>query len=444
MKIVIIGNGISGITAAKTLRKHSDHQIIVLSDESELFFSRTALMYVFMGHMRAQDIIPHKKKFYEDNNIELYLTRVRTVDFEHKSVILEDDNFIDYDKLIIATGSKPRIINWPGKQLDGVHSLYHIQDLENIERHCETMNHAIIVGGGLIGVELAEMLHSRKIPVTMLVRESEYWSGVLPLEEAKMISDHIRAHGIELKLNTELKEIWGDKEKVKMILTSTGEKINCEFVGLTVGVQPNIDFLDFTKLETNRGILVNDKLETNMNSVYAIGDCAEIRTPKEGRKNIEAVWYTGRMMGELAAHNILGKELDYNPGIWFNSAKFFDIEYQVYGSVPNKPVDGIGQLFWKHPKKNKSIRLVFDLKNKAILGFNLMGIRYRHKVCEKWISDQTHIEEVLSNLSLANFDPEFFNTYEQHLVAAYNKETGSALKLKQKRSLSNVLNFLSK
>ena len=152
------------------------------------------------------------------------------------------------------------------------------------------MNHAIIVGGGLIGVELAEMLHSRKIPVTMLVRESEYWSGVLPLEEAKMISDHIRAHGIELKLNTELKEIWGDKEKVKMILTSTGEKINCEFVGLTV-VFSHIDFLDFTTLETNRGILVNDKLETNMDSVYAIGDCAEIRTPKEGRKNIGCLVY---------------------------------------------------------------------------------------------------------------------------------------------------------
>jgi len=444
MKIVIIGNGISGITAAKTLRKHSDHQIIVLSDESELFFSRTALMYVFMGHMRAKDIIPHNKKFYDDNNIELYLTRVRTVDFDSKSIILEDDNFIDYDRLIIATGSKPRLMNWPGKQLDGVQTLYHIQDLENIERLCENMERGIIVGGGLIGVELAEMLHSRNIPVTMLVRESQYWSSVLPLEEAKMVSDHIRTHSIDLKLNTELKEIWGDKKKVKMILTNTGEKINCEFVGLTVGVQPNIDFLHFTKLEKNKGILINDRLETNMEGVYAIGDCAEIRNPKEGRKNIEAVWYTGRMMGELAAHNILGKEMDYNPGVWFNSAKFFDIEYQVYGSVPNNPREGIGQLFWKHPKKNKSIRLVYDLSTKEIMGFNLMGIRYRHEVCEKWISEKTHIEEVLSNLTLANFDPEFFSSYERLLVDTYNQETGSSLKLKQKKSLSNVLNFLSK
>jgi len=444
MKIVIIGNGISGITAAKTLRKHSDHQIIVLSDESELFFSRTALMYVFMGHMRAKDIIPHNKKFYDDNNIELYLTRVRTVDFDSKSIVLEDDNFIDYDRLIIATGSKPRLMNWPGKQLDGVQTLYHIQDLENIERHCENLERGIIVGGGLIGIELAEMLHSRNIPVTMLVRESEYWNSVLPMEEAKMVSDHIRTHNIDLKLNTELNEIWGDKKKVKMILTNTGEKINCEFVGLTVGVQPNIDFLHFTKLEKNKGILINDRLETNMEGVYAIGDCAEIRNPKEGRKNIEAVWYTGRMMGELAAHNILGKELDYNPGVWFNSAKFFDIEYQVYGSVPNNPREGIGQLFWKHPKKDKSIRLVYDLSTKEVMGFNLMGIRYRHEVCEKWISEKTHIEDVLRNLNLANFDPEFFSSYERLLVDAYNQETGSSLKLKQKKSLSNVLNFLSK
>ena len=211
-----------------------------------------------------------------------------------------------------------------------------------------------------------------------------------------------------------------------------------------MGVQPNIDFLHFTKLEKNKGILINDRLETNMEGVYAIGDCAEIRNPKEGRKNIEAVWYTGRMMGELAAHNILGKELDYNPGVWFNSAKFFDIEYQVYGSVPNNPREGIGQLFWKHPKKNKSIRLVYDLSTKEVMGFNLMGIRYRHEVCEKWISEKTHIEDVLRNLNLANFDPEFFSSYERLLVDAYNQETGSSLKLKQKKSLSNVLNFLSK
>ena len=152
----------------------------------------------------------------------------------------------------------------------------------------------------------------------------------------------------------------------------------------------------------------------------------------------------GRMMGETLAQSLTGKPTAYTPGHWFNSAKFFDIEYQVYGSVPNNPREGIGQLFWKHPKKNKSIRLVYDLSTKEIMGFNLMGIRYRHEVCEKWISEKTHIEEVLSNLTLANFDPEFFSSYERLLVDTYNKETGSSLKLKQKKSLSNVLNFLSK
>ncbi len=442
MRIVIIGNGISGITAAKTLRQLSDHEIIVISDESELFFSRTALMYVFMGHMRVQDIVPHPKSFYEQHNIKLHFGRVNTVQFEHKQVEFNDNHTLAYDKLIIATGSKPTMYGWPGSHLDGVHNLYHLQDLENIERHAETCKHAVIVGGGLIGIELAEMLHSRAIQVTMLVRESGYWNNVLPAEESEILNKHISEQGIDLQLQTELKEIWGDKEKVKMILTSNGAKINTQLVGITTGVQPNISFLDFTSIEKNRGLLTNSFLETSIPDVYAIGDCAELRNPTKGRKAVEPVWYTGRMMGELVAHNILGAQKAYDPGIWFNSAKFFDIEYQVYGFVPNQEMPGIKHIFWKHPSKNKSIRLVYEEKTGTILGFNLLGIRYRQEVCEKWIAEETSIETVLQNLSLANFDPEFFKSYEKHLVHIYNEQSGAKLKLQSNGRLSQVLTFL--
>lgn len=444
MKIVIIGNGISGITAAKTLRKHSNHKITVISDETELFFSRTALMYVFMGHMKVDNIIPHPKSFYEENKIDLFFSRVRDIEFDQKEIVFEDDHRMDYDKLIIATGSKPRMPNWPGNHLDGVHSLYHLQDLETLERHCENMTKAVIVGGGLIGIELAEMIHSRGIPVSLLVRENSYWNSVLPKEESEMVTKHILHHGIDLQTNTELKEIWGDTEKVKMIYTSKDEKINCEFVGITVGVVPNVDFLGFSKLNINRGVVVNEKLETNIPDVYAIGDCAEIEQPRKGRKAIEAVWYTGRMMGQIVAHNITGTHMEYDPGVWFNSAKFMDIEYQVYGTVPSKPTEGFEQLFWQHPKENKSIRIVYNQETKAVTGFNLMGIRYRHEVCEKWIKNGSPIEEVLSNLSMANFDPEFFKTYEKHLVQSYNEISGSTIQLNKNKSLKAVLSFLRK
>ena len=176
--------------------------------------------------------------------------------------------------------------------------------------------------------------------------------------------------------------------------------------------------------------------------MYAVGDCAEIRKPQAGRRPIEAVWYTGRMMGETVAHSLTGNRSVYNPGIWFNSAKFFDIEYQVYGDVQSNLPEEQATLYWEHPDGKKSIRLIYKKTTGHILGFNLMGVRYRHEVCERWLREGVHVETVLQKLGLANFDPEFSSQYEQELVDLYNRQTGKNLRLQQKRSLPAVLQFL--
>jgi NADPH-dependent 2,4-dienoyl-CoA reductase/sulfur reductase-like enzyme len=444
MHFVIIGNGITGITAARWIRKLSDHDVTVISSESQYFYSRTALMYIYMGHMTFKDTQPYEEGFWSKNRIQLLQDHVDSIDFDNKTLSLKDNGAISYDKLLIAVGSKPNYFGWPGQDLEGVSGLYSLQDLAYIEEKSRQLDRAVIVGGGLIGVELAEMFHSRGIPVTMIVREDQYWDNVLPHEEAKMISHHIRSHGIDLKLGLNLGQIIGNEEghACAVIVKETGEKIDCEFVGLTAGVHPNIDFLRNSGLKVNRGILVDNTLKTNMPDVYAAGDCAELIESMPGRKSIEAVWYTGRMMGEVTAYNICGHAQAYDPGIWFNSAKFFDIEYQVYGTVLPKAPDSHKSLFWQNKKADKSIRIVYDSNNRAVLGFNLLGIRFRHEVCDKWIAEKTNIEEVLCNLSLADFNPEFFAIYENELVHMYNKQTGSQLKLKSKRSLNRVLSFL--
>jgi NADPH-dependent 2,4-dienoyl-CoA reductase/sulfur reductase-like enzyme len=463
MKVVILGNGIAGITAARHLRKLSDHEILVISDESDYFFSRTALMYVYMGHMRFRDTKPYEDWFWEKNRIQLLRARVERVDFQEKKLFTTKNETVAYDKLLLAVGSRSNKFGWPGQDLDGVHGLYHLQDLEAIERHTPGLERAVIVGGGLIGVEMAEMFHSRNIPVTFLVRESDFWNNILPAEEARMVSRHLREHHIDLRLETELKEILPDAsgKKCAAVVTNKGEKIECGFVGLTVGVSPNIEFLKNSELETNRGILVNEFLETNIPDVYAAGDCAELRQPQPGRKAIEAVWYVGRMMGETAAYNIIrdwGLGIGdwaspnpqspipnpqfYDPGIWFNSAKFFDIEYQVYGDIRAQLPENYSTLYWEHPGGKKSLRLNFEKSSGKIAGFNLMGVRYRHEVCEKWIASGAHVEEVLQNLGMANFDPEFSLQYEEELVKIYNQQTGKNLKIMQKRSLEAVLQFL--
>jgi NADH oxidase (H2O2-forming) len=451
MHIVIIGNGIAGITAARHIRKLSDHskgvlsdQITVISGETEHFFSRTALMYIYMGHMRYEDTKPYEDWFWEKNRIGLVQGYVEKVEPELKKLLFNDGREMTYDKLLLATGSKSNKFGWPGQDLEGVQGLYSYQDLESMDYYSDTTKRAVIVGGGLIGIEMAEMFHSRHIPVTFLVREKNFWEVVMPHEEAKMLNRHILEHGIDLRLETELKEIWGPKNgRVRTVLTNKGEKIECQFVGLTAGVSPNVDFLHFSGIEMDRGILVNEFLETNVPDVYAAGDCVQLREPPTGRRPIEAVWYVGRMMGETVAHTICGNRTKYDPGIWHNAAKFFDIEYQVYGTVLPKPPEHHVSLYWEHPEGRHSVRIVYDKNTNSVLGFNLMGIRYRHEVCEKWISEGAQIETVLQNLAIANFDPEFYKEYEQDVVALYNRQTGRNLQLKRKRGLAGALQFLT-
>lgn len=418
--IVIIGNGISGITAARHIRKLSNKRITVISSESDFFFSRTALMYVYMGHMKFEHIQPYENWFWEKNDINLVRGFVSHVDVKDKQLTVDKIHKINYDKLIIATGSRPNKFGWPGQDLDGVMGMYHKQDLENLEKHTNRCESAVIVGGGLIGIELAEMLLSRGKKVTFLVREDSFWNGVLPKEESEMINRHIREHHIDLRLATNLKEILPDENgQVKAVVTDKGDAIPCQVVGLTAGVTPNVDFLKNSGIELGRGVKVNRYLETNIAGVYALGDCAEQLEPVGDRRPIEAVWYTGRMMGETVAQTICGKPAQYNPGHWFNSAKFLDIEYQTYGWVWAHPKPNEDQFYWEHADGKKCVRLVYDKNTREFLGINTFGIRMRHEFFDKVLTEKWSVDQVAANLKDANFDPEFFKNYESAIQQVF-------------------------
>ncbi len=424
--IVIIGNGISGITTARHIRKLSDKKITVVSAETDYFFSRTALMYIYMGHMKFEHTQPYENGFWKKNRIDLKKGWVTEIEHATKEIIFDDKTSLSYDKLILATGSKPNKFGWPGQDLDGVMGMYHKQDLENLEKHAP--NHtqckrAVIVGGGLIGIELAEMLHSRHIPVTFLVRETSFWNGVLPDGESKMINRHIKNHHIDLRLGVNLKEIIADDQgKVKsVVIQETGEVIDCNVVGLTAGVSPNIDFLKNSGIDLGRGVKVNRFLETNIPDIYAIGDCAEQHEAIGNRRPIEAVWYTGRMMGETLAQTICGNRIEYKPGHWFNSAKFLDIEYQTYGWVFAKPKAYEKQFHWIHEDDTKCITVSYHKETNEFLGINTFGIRMRHEVFDRWLTEKKSADYVMKHLSEANFDPEFYSRYELDILLAYQK-----------------------
>ena len=227
--------------------------------------------------------------------------------------------------------------------------------------------------------------------------------------------------------------------RAKSVITNSGEEISCQFVGLTAGVHPNIEVVKDSEIEFDHGILVNEYLETNIPGIFAIGDCAQFENPLPGRKAIEQVWYTGRMHVETLAQIICGKRKAYQPGPWFNSAKFFDIEYQVYGEVKNKASDQEDSIYWEHKNGKKSIRIAFEKSSTKLLGINLMGIRYRHEACDKWLREGALLKEVVANLKKAHFDPEFFKTHEHEIVNIYNEKfPANPIKSSSKRGLMAV------
>lgn len=401
-----------------------------------------------MGHMRYKDILPYPDWHWKKHNLVQVHDRVTAINFGNKTLTVQYGKPITYDILVLATGSCAAFYNWPGQDLKGVQGLVTLQDLESMEENTKGIKEAVVVGGGLIGIEMAEMLRSRGIAVTMLVRELHYWHNILPKQEAILVSNNIRKHGIRLLFQEELASINPDAHgRVGNITTRSGKKIPCQFLGVATGVRPNIAFMQNSGLELDRGVLVDDAFATNQPDVYAIGDCAQFRNPAKLAPAIEQLWYTARQHGETLAKTLTGTKQDYDRGPWFNSAKFLDLEYQTYGFVPAAwDAAFYDSLYWEHTDGQKAIRFLYEQETGCLVGVNLLGIRYRHDLCHHWLKQKYTIHDVMQELPAVNFDPEFFQRYEQELFRQYAKHFPDQATPKRKSNwweLRNRFNLFS-
>jgi NADPH-dependent 2,4-dienoyl-CoA reductase/sulfur reductase-like enzyme len=420
-KIYIIGNGVAGVNAALSLRRLSAIPICIVSDESDYFFSRTALMYVFMGQMRLKDTQPYENSFWVDNKIELKKATVSKVEPDNNKIIFSDDSFDFYAKLVIATGSIPLKLPLQNSNLKGIASFYYLNDLEKLKIQTPTIKDALIIGGGLIGIELAEMLVSKGINVVFLIREPYFWSNIISKKEGKLIEKQIIKHGVKIHFETETKAFVGNEnEEIIAVETTTNERISAQYVCVTIGVKPNINF-EIEGLVINRGILVDEFLETNLPNIYAAGDCAELSHAAHGRRSIEAVWYTAKAMGESLGSTLAGQKTIYKQGNWFNSAKFFDLEYQTYGIVPAVCEEFQSEFYFE--KDDKMIRFVFNKISKEFLGVNTWGIRLRQDFFERILNTKKDIIFTIDKIDAAFFDPEFYPKYGKEIKETFKKDT---------------------
>lgn len=432
MHYVIVGNGVAGMEAALALRaRDTEARISVVSAEHDHFFSRPALMYVFAGQTSLRDTEPYDRELYGRMGFERVRHRVSSIDGPGHALSFEDGSTLAYDKLLLAVGSKGRPAPWPGSEGEGVHYFVSLQDLEGLDREARPGMRAIVVGGGLIGVEVAEVLHDRGLHVVFVVRENWYFPLALESREAALIAEHMRDHGIDVRLGVNVDAIRrGEGGTLRGVTTSPAPHasgvesgdLDGDLVVSAIGVVPNTAFLEGSPIERGRGgaIETDDALRTNIPDVWAAGDCATV-TWIDGSRRPEQLWYTARDQGRAAARSMLGDEVVYRRGTWYNSAKFFDIEYTTAGFVPvtlnfdNTPVsvpEGIRTWFHRVPGRYESQRIV--VKDDRVVGFNMLGSRWNHEVLLQWIHERRGLEWVVKRLREAQFDEEFSPRFRLH------------------------------
>ncbi len=407
MRHVIIGNGVAGINAANNIRPRDDAaEITIISRESDHFFSRTALMYVFSGQMSARDIEPYERDHYERMKFRRVRDEAVAIDSASKAVELKDGGSLSYDRLLIAAGSVARMVGWPGQDLDGVCNFVTWQDLEWMQEKARNAERVVVVGGGLIGIECAEILLAAGKAVSFVIREDYYWPVALDQNESDVVVSHMRHHGCDVRLKTECKEVLGKDGRVVGILTGDDEVIDCDMVVFAIGVRPQTDWLSESGLEFDRagGISVNEYLETGLPDVWAAGDCTSVEW-FNGVRRPEQLWYTSRDQGRIAGYNMVGDRKIYKRATFYNSAKLFDLEYTTAGYV-NFKFDGEQNWFQKEADGNRTERITY-LPDQTVVGFNMIGRRWDHRILVEWVDEKRTLDWVLNHLQEAIFDEEF-------------------------------------
>ncbi|MBN4056987.1 FAD-dependent oxidoreductase [bacterium AH-315-J21] len=410
MHYVIIGNGVAGINAAGSVRmRDSGAKITIISSESDHFFSRTALMYVFCGQMSAEDVEPYERDLYARKNYERVRGRVASVDSGAKNLTMTSGEVVSFDSLLIASGSVPFMVDYPGIDLDGVGNFVTWQNLEWLTGKAKTARNAIIVGGGLIGIESLEILHLAGIKTTMVVREDSFWPIAFSKAEGEMITEHVRSHGTEMLLATETAEIVGENGRVAALKTKDGQTLDADLIVFAIGVKPQTEFLKNSGIELSDrgGIIVDEKLATNVPDIWAAGDCTSV-VWFNGVRRPEQLWYTGRDQGKVAGFNMSATDSerkDYKRKTFYNSAKFFDIEYTTAGYV-NFNFDGERDWYQCDLAKETSQRITY-MPDGSVIGFNMLGSRWDHRPLVKWVEEKRDIKWVLEHLHEACFDEEF-------------------------------------
>lgn len=281
LKLVMVGNGMAGVRTLEELLKIAPdiYDITVFGAEPYANYNRILLSPVLAGEQTIKDIMLNDVDWYAENNITLHLgKKIAKIDRARRQVIAEDGTTAEYDRLLLATGSNPFVLPVPGKELKGVISYRDIQDTNAMIEAAKTRKHAIVIGGGLLGLEAANGLKLRGMDVTVVHLPAWLMERQLDPAAGKMLQKSLEDRGLKFLLDKNTKELVGDENgQVKAIRFTDGLEVPAELVVMAVGIRPNTALAESAGLFCNRGIVVNDTMQTYDPRIYAVGECVNHR-----------------------------------------------------------------------------------------------------------------------------------------------------------------------
>lgn len=402
MRCIIIGNGIAGVNTARLLReKNQEIEIEIITRENVPYYSRINLIEFLAGSLPQEKLFVFSPKWYEERKITLhYDSNVVAIDPQERKIKLLNGEFLSYDYLVIAAGSMPFKPSIPNSNLPGIFTLRSLNDAIAIRNYAATgVKNAFVLGGGLLGIEAAYSLKKIGLHVTILDPSERLLSKQLDTEGAAVLTSILQERGLELILGTGVQEFCG-KEQVSGVQLNDQRTLPADLVLISAGVRPDLSCLAGSGILANRGILVDDRMQSNFPGIYAAGDVAQ------WAENVWGIVPVALNQAAVVAANIAGERKKYSGTLPSNILKVMGVDLAVYGEAQSSAVD-CAHLRFRDLQRKTYAKIV--LKDECVIGAIVIGNKKMQNILNKMVESRQRMsrEEVQRFLAaqMASADP---------------------------------------
>ncbi len=418
MKYVIVGTGVAGIAALEAIRSvDRSGQITLIGDDPHGFYSRPGLAYYLSGEIPEKALFPKKLNEFQKPGIQLVHGHIQRILREPRLLEMEGRRYLPYDRLLLATGASAIPLDVPGSDLAGVLKLDRLTDAQAIVQTAQRGQTAVVVGGGITALELAEGLLARGMKVHYLLRGDRYWSNVLDPIESRIVERRLQEEGVKLHFHSEILEIVGNGRHVHHVRLKGDTQIRCHMLAYAIGICPQTYLARQSDLDVDRGILVNEQMMTNDPMIFAAGDVAQVYDPFTKRSVIDSLWSPAREQGTIAGLNMAGYRRAYIRNIAFNVTRLAGLTTTIIGMVGHGPDDDLVGIArgdsetWRELPDTMVAQSGFDVNHlrlmvgdRTLLGAVVMGDQTLSAPLEKMISNRMNITGIRRALLSPNAD----------------------------------------